>query len=532
MKYRLGTTLGVLSQLSAIGLLLTSAWLISRAAEHPPVLYLMVAIVSVRFFGVSRAVLRYAERLATHNGVLGHLIDERVSLYQALNRSAPVGLAGQRLGDVLRRVVSDVDALQDRIVRVRQPRIETIVSSYLTVLVISIIDWRIGLGLLAAVTFSAFVVPLIVDRATAKSMSEVAPAQGEMSGQIVEAMMVANEAIVFGATAKFTNPINQLVTDLENREHRNSQLTGFGSGLVAIAIGAAVVISAVLAVDSANGGWLSPVLIAVVILAPLALWEPLDQLGVVAQIKRQTQSSMERITALRALPASITEPEIPGSLQPAPDILIKDLVVGWSGQPVTNPFSANIAFGSVYAVISPSGGGKSTFAATLARLIEPISGELRIGGVEISHLQSGQVRELVTVLEQEGHLFDTSIRENLRIGDPKATEEQMFAALSNAGLLDFVNTLPDGLDTAVGERGQNLSGGERQRLALARALLAGRQILVLDEPTEFLDFTTAEALLADLLKLRGTHTIIILTHNQRVISAADGVIAIEPIRIV
>lgn len=531
MKYRLGTTLGVLSQISAIGLLLTSAWLISRAAEQPPVLYLMVAIVSVRFFGVSRAVLRYAERLATHNGVLGHLIDERVSLYQALNRSAPVGLAGQRLGDVLRRVVSDVDALQDRIVRVRQPWIETVVTSYLTVVVISLINWRSGLVLLAVVTFSAFVVPLIVDRTTAKSMSEVAPAQGEMSGQIVEAMMVANEAIVYGATEKFTNPINQLVTDLEKREHRNSQLTGFGSGLVAIAIGTAVVSSAIFAVNSANGGWLDPVLIAVVILAPLALWEPLDQLGVVAQIKRQTTSSMERITALRALPDSITEPENPGSLEATPDISIKDLVVGWSGQAVTNPFSANIAFGSVYAVTSPSGGGKSTFAATLARLIEPISGELRIGGVEISALQSSQVRELVTVLEQEGHLFDTSIRENLRIGDPKADEGQMFAALNQAGLLDFVNSLPEGLDTAVGERGQNLSGGERQRLALARALLAGRQILVLDEPTEFLDFTTAEALLTDLLKLRGTHTIIILTHNPRVISAADGVIAIEPFRI-
>lgn len=531
MKYRLGTTLGVLSQLSAVGLLLTSGWLISRAAEQPPVLYLMVAIVSVRFFGVSRSVLRYAERLATHNAVLGDLSDERIDLYRALERSAPLGLTNQRRGDVLRRIVADVDALQDRIVRVRQPWIETVVTSYLTVAVVALIEPIIGLVLGIVVSVAAFVVPFLVDLATAKTVATIAPVHGVMSATMVEALSIAPEAVVYGQSQTYVRQVENSVTSLAHAESRNASFAGIGSALVALLIGVAVVFSAVLAVGLVGEGNLAPVLIAVVVLAPLALWDSLDQLSTVAQLRRQTASSMERIAALKALPPTITEPdnrvEIPEDL----DIDIRGLVVGWAGNPVTQPIQASIPFGSIVAVTSPSGGGKSTFAATLARLIEPISGQLNIGGLDIRDFESAQIRSLVTVLEQEGHLFDTSIRENMRIGDPEASDSTIHAALVEAGLGEFIHSLPKGLATMVGSAGNQLSGGERQRLALARALLAGRQILILDEPTEFLDAPTAQALLSDVLKLRGRHSVIILTHNPEVVAQADVVLALEPFRL-
>lgn len=523
-RFALGTLLGVLSQLSAIGLLLASGWLISRAAQQPPVLYLMVAIVGVRAFGIARAALRYAERLVTHDAALRRLAAERIALYGALRRSAPRGLPAHRRGDVLRRILDDVDALQDRIVRVRQPWIETVASCVVTIAVVTAIDPRIG-ALHAVAVAGAIVLSIaVVGRASRSHAIAVVPAHGQLAADAIETMSVAAELIANGRTQAAAARLKVSTRRLAAAEQTTSWLAGLGSALVAVCIAMAVTGSVVVGVAAVHEGSMDAVLLAVVVLAPLALWEQLEQLSVVEQNRHRTTAAVARVRALNGATASVSEPEVPCRRPDRWDLSIRDLDIGWGRTPVARGISFRLPEGGVVAVTGPSGSGKSTLGATVARLIEPLGGSIELGGTDVRELASADVRSRIGMLEQEGHAFDTTIRENLRIGRPDADEEAMRRALNMAGLTGFLAGLIDGLDTQIGPGGDRLSGGERQRLALARALVADRRILILDEPTEFLDAETAEALLTDLLALAGERSLLVFTHSPAVLERIGTVV--------
>lgn len=523
-RFFLGGFLGVLSQLSAVGLLLTSAWLISRAAEHPPVLYLMIAIVGVRFFGIARAALRYAERLVTHDAVLRRLVDERVRLFDALWRSAPRGLPRQRRGDVLRRIVTDVDALGDRIVRVRQPLLETAIAAVVTVVVITILDPRIGAVLAVAVLLCFTVVPAITDRAGRDRDSASAPLHGRLAADAAESVALADEAVVYGMTDLPVENAARLSTELADVERSAAWRAGLGSSLVALIIGAAVCVSALLGVAAVQAGTLAPVMLAVVVLAPIALWEGLDALPVLAQHRRRTDAALSRVAVLHAAGSAVDVVEAPADLPERWDLRGRDLAVGWGSEPIASSVSFDLPEGGTLAVTGPSGSGKSTLATTLARLIDPIDGTVSLGGVDLCALDPRSVRTRIGLVDQDAHIFDTTIRENLLIGASDATDDALWSALHSAGLEAFVRGLPRGWDTEVGPGGAKLSGGERRRLSVARALLAGRRILVLDEPTEFLDRPTAERLIDDLLALTPQVSLIVITHAEWVAERMDALL--------
>lgn len=523
-RFLLGGTLGVLSQLSAVGLLLSSAWLISRAAEQPPVLYLMAAIVGVRFFGIARAALRYAERLVTHDAVLRRLAVERVRLFEALWRSAPRGLPRQRRGDLLRRVVADVEALSDRIVRVRQPFFETLVAGAVTVGVVAWLDLRIGLGLAAAVVACLTLAPALTDRLGHRRDAEVAPVHGRLAAETAEAVALADEAVVYGNTHGPAERIGRLASRLAAAERSAAWRAGLGSSLVALIVGATVCVSAVLGVQAVVAGTLAPVMLAVVVLAPLALWEGLDAVPTIVQHRRRTDAAMERIAAVHALRPSVVAPLAPVSLGSSTELVVRNLAVGWTSEPVARDLSFVLPAGSTLALTGPSGSGKSTVAATLARLIDLVDGTVEIGGVDTRLVDPSEVRRVIGLVDQEAFTFDTTVHQNLLIGDPAASDAEVASALRSAGLADFVARLPQGWDTEVGAGGSKLSGGERQRLAVARALVAGRRILVLDEPTEFLDRETAERLLDDLLALTPRVSLIVITHADWVAQRMEAVV--------
>lgn len=516
MKRRLvaGWTMGVAAQLSVIGLLLTSAWLISRAAEHPPVLYLMVAIVSVRAFGLGRAVLRYGERLLTHDAAFAMLTRERVAAYVALDRAAPVGMAHARRGDVVNRVVADIDALQDRQLRVRLPMTINLCAEICVVALVSWFDLQTGLLLAAVVAALQLGIPLLIAHQGGVQERSVAGLHGQMSAQLAEAVTAAPDLVAYDAAGYVHSRLGDTDRRLVDAQLKAAWLNGLGSALVLIGVGLAVALSALTASAAVVAGGLRPTLLAVLVLAPVALLEPLDTIPVIEQQRQRIRSSVDRIRALASLQSPVVEPANPEPLRSDGTLIVRNLSVGWPGHIAASGIDFTVRAGEVIALGGTSGSGKSTLAMTLLGLIEPRSGTITLGGVDLKYCAGTDIRQRIGLLQQDGHIFSTSIRENLRIARPNATDDALWKALERAGLRDFVRSLPAGLDTEVGENGSRISGGERQRLSLARLLLAEHQILVLDEPTEHLDRATAEALLDDVLALSPARSIIVITHAR------------------
>jgi ATP-binding cassette subfamily C protein CydC len=505
-----GRVLGVLSELAGIALLLTSAWLIVRAAERPPVLYLMVAIVAVRFFGLSRAVLRYAERLLTHDATFARITEARVAVYRDLDRIAPGGMPAHRRGDLVSRVVSDVDAIQDRVLRLRGPWVVAIVSSVVTIALVAVIDPVSGAVLAASTVVATAGVRAVVPWSVRRAGALTARWRGDLSADVSQAVLAAPDLVAYGATDVLRRETRRSTAALAAAQRRAAVVTGLGEALVLLATGAAV------AAIAALSGGLDPVLVGVVVLAPLALVEPLSALADAERLRPEIEGAEARLDELAVAAAAITDPAAPRTLPAGFDLVARDLAVGWTST-VADGIDLDLAEGEVIGVTGPSGSGKSTLAHTLARLVEPRAGQVLLGGVDVRELAASDVRGVIGYLGQDEIVFDTTIRENLRIADPSASDDDMLHALATAGLAEFVASLPDGLGTRVGEQGNRLSGGERQRLCLARLVLGNHRVLVLDEPTEHLDEAAADAMLADILALAPGRSLVVVSHSPKVL---------------
>ncbi|MCL8252364.1 ATP-binding cassette domain-containing protein, partial [Aeromicrobium fastidiosum] len=275
----------------------------------------------------------------------------------------------------------------------------------------------------------------------------------------------------------------------------------------------------------ALSGGLDPVLVGVVVLAPLALVEPLTAVADAEGLRPGIEDAERRLAELAEASEAVTDPARPVGAPSGFALELEGLAIGWDSTLVSG-IDLVVPEGGVVAVRGPSGSGKSTLALTVARLIEPRAGTVRLGGVDVRTLAASDVRSTIGYLGQDEIVFDTTIRENLRIADPSATDADLLVALGRAGLGDFVRSLSGGLDTEVGERGGRLSGGERQRLCLARLVLGGHRVLVLDEPTEHLDERAGDELLDDVLALGPGRSIVVVTHSPRVLGRIDEVLTI------
>lgn len=504
----LGTVLAVGAQLSSLGLLLTSGWLIVRAAEQPPVLYLIVAVTSVRMFGVARAALRYTERLVTHDVALERTIGSRVAAYRALDRVAPAGLAGQRHGDVVQRVVHDVDVVQDRLLRIRLPWVSGLAA---VAVVVGVVTWILppaGLVLAVACGLTALTLRLLVPGLVRR----VERPDGLAAGA-TELVRVAPDLLAYGTAQGRDRSAHDAVDALARRSRRDAWSHGAGTALVLLVTAATVAAVALLAAQSD----VAPVLVGVLVLAPVGLAEVLETFVEAERNRPRVEDAERRLVELEDLAVPVAEPATPASAPVGTELVLDDLAVGWTGTAVASGLDARLPAGGVLVVTGSSGSGKSTLAATLARLVEPRAGRVLLGGVDLTRLHGPDVRNRVGLLGQDETVFDTTLRENLRVADPGADEGALRAVLRRAGLIDLVDRLPAGLDTPVGEQGALLSGGERQRLALARLLLAEHDVLVLDEPTEHLDEPTARALLDDIAALAPAHSLVLITHSPDVV---------------
>lgn len=502
-----------------IALMATSAWLISRASQHPPVLYLMVAIVSVRAFGMGRGVLRYAERLVSHDAALRLLARTRVRVFERLADLTPaVRPSGD--GGPLGVVLDNAEGVADRWLRGVLPMASAAIACGGAV----VLEWWLlpsaGAVLLAGLLIGGLVAPLLAASGARRAELRAAAARATLTARTAETLDGLPELVAFGALPNRLAVLGDADRAVTRAASRSAWTAGLGSALTVLATGASVLVALALGVPAVRDGHLSSVLLAVIVLTPLAAFEAVAELSQAAQRLLRAREDARRVAAVLSLPDPVTEPADPAPVPDGPPHLqIDGVTARWPGAP-SDSLSApllqlDLPPGRHIAIMGESGVGKSTLAAVLARFLD-YDGSVTLDGVELRDLPSDGVRRVIGLSGQDSHVFDTTLAENVRLARPGASDDDVADALRRAGLGPWLETLPEGLATRVGEHGSAVSGGQRQRIALARALLADVPVLVLDEPDAHLDDATAVTVLTDLLKAAGDRTVILITHRDAI----------------
>ena len=524
--------LGACALGAGIGLLATAAWLISRAAQHPRESALALGIVAVQFFGLSKGLARYGQRLVGHDAALRALADLRVRIYAALEPLAPCGLPAFRSGDLMARFVDDVDSVQDLLVRVIAPFAIAIIVGVGTVALEWVLLPAAGAIVAVALLLAATVVPWLTQRLARRAEAAQAEVRGALSSAVVELVRGAPELAAFGAADRKLGEAMEIDARLARIARRRALTAGIGQGLATLLPALATFGCLLVGVSAVRAGHLDVVLLAVIAIVPLAAFELASPLPAATQTLSRVRGSLGRVGEVLEAEPAVAEPARPQSL---PDQLathalrIRGLRCRYDddGPWVLDGVDLDLSAGRRVAVVGRSGAGKSTLARVLLRLAPYQSGSVTLDGIELSQLEGDACRRVIGLLSQDAHVFDTTIRANLRLARREASDEQLREALVAARLGAWVDGLPDGLDTYVGELGERMSGGERQRLAAARVLLADFPVMVLDEPGEHLDTATADAIVADVLDAAGDRAVLLITHRLAGLQVADEVIVLD-----
>jgi len=528
-RLALASLLGALATGCGVALTTTAAWLISRAAQHPPVLTLMVAAVAVRTFGVGRGLTRYAERLVSHDATLRVVTQLRTRLFAALVPLAPVGLAGQRSGDLLSRLVADVDAVQDVYVRAFVPAVAAVVVGSAAVAFTAVLLPAAAITLAAALLLGGVAVPCVVVAADRAATRRTAVARGVVASEVVDLLEGAAELIAFDAMDAALLRIEHADRQLAALEKRSAAGLALGSGLSVLAGGFGLWAAFVIGIPAVRSGALSGVLLAVVVLLAWSSPDVVADLPALGQHLSRARQSALRMLQLVHLPSPVVEPVHPVPCPSHPtSVKLSGVSARYSSDrpAALSDVDLELRPGRRIVVTGESGAGKSTLVAVLLRFLDLETGVMTIDGVDVRAMSSDDVRRVIGCCEQEPHLFDSTIRANVLIGRPNATESQVRAAVSRAGLAQWIDALPHGLDTRVGDGGAEVSGGERRRIALARALLADFPILLLDEPTEGLDEVAASAMIAEILRPDDKRAVLLVTHRLAGTDGADQILTL------
>ncbi|MGY1829615.1 thiol reductant ABC exporter subunit CydC [Geodermatophilus sp. SYSU D01180] len=517
---------GTASAGAGVALTAVSGWLIVRAAEMPPILTLMVAIVGVRAFGIGRAALRWVERLTAHDAALRMAADLRVRVWRAL---AAQGVAADRTpGSALARVVGDVGLVQDLSVRVVPPAAVAAAVPVLTLAGLALLSPAAAGAAALVLGLTAAGVLLVHRRVDAGAARTEGALRVAALRDVTTALDGAADLRAHGLAAATAADLAAVAGRRSAVAAAGARAGALGTGLVVLGTGLAAV--AATAVGAASG--LGGPEVAVLGLAPLALAEPLAGLVSALQRRGALADARARLDAVLTAPVPADPAEPLPAPAPVRDLAVTGLVTGWPGGPdVLRGLTARAAADGGWLVVrGPSGAGKSTFLAVLLAALRPRAGRYALGGVDTARLTGAAVRARTAWLPQDAHVFASTIRANLALAAPRGElagpggEARMTAALTAAGLGPLLAGLPDGLDTPVGAGGTALSGGERRRLAAARALLADRDVVLLDEPTAHLDPPTAAALVRDLRAALAGRVVVCVTHDDGVEQPGDTVL--------
>jgi thiol reductant ABC exporter CydC subunit len=532
-RLALAGLLGLAAAAATIGLLAGSGYVVGRAALRPGLSALVGILAAVEVLAFLRGPLRYAERLVGHDAALRALTRWRVWLYDTLSPRVPAALAGWRSGDLLTRAIDDVDALQDLYLRTLLPvAIATGAAAIGIVAVGLILPWAalaLGLPLLVAL-----IVPALLTWHRGGD-EEVADLAGSLSAQVVDALAGAPELLAFGADARFLGAVEELGRRSDELAGRHTRLGTAATVLIQVCL--AVAVTGVLAagVAAVHTDHLGQVMVAVLPLAALATFETVPGVPLAVARSLEVRAAARRLFALEDVPVPVTDPAHPSS-PPAgvPEVVFSDAALRYGpGLPrALHAVSVRVPAGGRVAVTGSSGAGKSSLVTALLRYWPLEDGTLALGGTDVQDLRQADARAACALADQRAQMFAGTVRSNVVLGRPDASDEEIADALQAARLQAWVATLPHGLDTPVGEDGVALSGGERRRLAVARALLAPGPVLLLDEPTSGLDPALADELLANALAAAGERSVLLITHRAHEAARCDTTVTLEAGRLV
>jgi ATP-binding cassette subfamily C protein CydC len=521
---------------AGIGLISMSGYLISRSALVTTTETLTLAIVGVRAFAVLRAVGRYLERYVGHLGTFRILTRVRVWFFRGIEPLAPAALADERSGDVLTRIVDDVDTLQDLSLRVLAPPAAAVLAGITGAVILGFLDPVLSVVLLAFLLVTGIVLPLATRRLSRAAAAVTTAEQAVLNATAVESVAAIADLVAYGREDLLAGRIDEVTVRRRRAERSLANARGLNVALAGILGGLAALAGLALGVDLVAGGQLDGVLLAVVPLATIATFEAVAPLAVAFEHLDRSRAASERLFALVDQPSTATDPD-PSTGAREPDgsgAVVFDRVsfrYRASDPEVLRAASFEVPAGGWVGIVGPSGAGKSTIPSLLLRFWEPQSGTIRLDGVDIAALPAETTRRHIAVVAQHDHLFDTTVRDNLRLGDADADDERLWAACRAAALGDVIEGLPDGLEARAGEDGRRFSGGERQRLMIARALLAESSVLVLDEATAHLDADTERRVLDGVRRWRAGRTTVVIAHHVESLTDVDLVLTVEDGRV-
>jgi len=532
----LAVSLQVATVGAGVALMGTSAWLLSKAALHPSIAALSVAVVGVRAFGVSRATLRYLERLVSHDVTLRLLARLRVAVYRALVPLAPAGLADHRSGDLLDRAIEDVAALEGLYVRVLGPSLVAVAVGVLLGPALLPFGAWLAAAAVAGFVVSGTAAPWLARRRGLAPGRRLADLRGELSARLVDGVQGQAELLAFDQAANHASSVAALSRAMVEEQKRLARASALGGALAGLGADLTAVAVLALAVAAVRSGTLDGVQIAVVALMTLAAFEAVAALPAAWQGAGAMRESARRVFELVDRPPAVPEPSVPaaGAVAPPRVLEARELRFAYPGETrlALDGVSLRLEPGRRVAVVGPSGSGKSTLVHLLLRFWDAPPESLLLDGGDARAWPSDRVRASLAFAAQRAHLFTGTLRENLALAAPRAGDPELLAALDAVQLGELVARLPRGLDTWIGEQGHRLSGGERQRLALARALVRDAPFLLLDEPTAHLDAVTEREVMREIVRAGEGRATLLVTHRLVSLDVFDEVLVLDRGRVV
>lgn len=531
----LAVFLGVGTLVGNVGLLATAAYVISAAALMPLLAALAGPIYLVRLFGVGRAAARYAERMVSHNLTFKLLADLRTWFYARLEPLVPARLLRYRSGDLLSRIIKDVEELENVYLRVLSPVVVAALVSLLTFLLFYAFDPSLAFVALGSLAATGIGVPLLVRRLARGLGRRQLELRADLNSRIVDDIQGVQDLLAFGREHDEQHEISALNRKLERVQKRMASITGLQNALGDLMMNLAMLAILVLAIPLVVAGEIPGVYLAFLALVILGSFEAVQPLGTAFQFLERSVEAGKRLFEIVDAEPEIRDPTDPLPPPETHNTLEFDSVsfsYEKGGPPALKDVTFALKPGSRAAVVGPSGAGKSTLVDLVLRFWDPTGGEIRFGGRDVRGYAQEGLRHDFGVVSQNTHIFNDTLRANLLLARPEATDAELERALAQAQLLGLVRRLPEGLDSPLGEQGLTLSGGERQRLAVARALLKGAPLLLLDEPTANLDPITERELLDATYESMQNRTTLVVTHRLVRMEEMDEILVLDVGRIV
>lgn len=513
---------------SWVALISTSAYLISYAALQPSVSELQVAIVGVRFFGISRGVFRYLERLVSHTITFKLLAKIRVWLYDHLELLAPAQLQERRGGDLLSTIIGDVETLQDFYIRVVAPPLVAILSA--TGVLWFFGRWSVSFALILALfqVFTGVVVPLLTRKLGKKPGKALIESRAEISAMATEIVHGHADILAFQREEDWEKQFAARINTQKDAEFSLNRLQSLHSGLVAVGINLSTVFLLWAAIPLIRSGELDGRLLSVVVLGSLASFDAILPLPEAFLSLEQSIQAGRRLFKIIHLQPAVDEDVGSEILEAFSALEIKNLSFAYShNNSILCNLNLSLSAGKKLAIVGPSGAGKSTILNLLLRFWDYNSGEILFNGVDLKAINPGEWRKLLSYVPQESIIFNVSIAENIRIGKPNASKLEIEEAARRANIHKFILSLPAGYETLAGEQGALLSGGERQRLGIARAVVRNAPIMLLDEPTANLDQVNEQNVVDSILKASEGRSLVWVSHRLTGLDRMDEILVLE-----